>query len=431
MVLTARFKNGIKLLAIPTKGTEAVSVLVLARVGSRYEKKSLNGASHFIEHMFFKGTEKRPDNLSIARVLDGVGAEYNAFTAKDHTGYWIKVDKNKLEIALDVLSDIIFNSVFEKKSFAKEKGVIMEEIKMYEDSPMMYIDDLFDQNIYRATNLGRSIGGKIKNIKKIKREDILKFKNIYYQTKNLEIILAGRINKKTINLVKKYFGNHQSLQKHKIEKFEKVKLRNLTLRRRTNIVYRDVKQAQLIIGFSAYSYFCKTIDALSILGIILGGNMSSRLFSEVRVKRGLAYYIKAGPSAYEDTGDFSIKSGLDKDRIFEAINVILDELKKVALSGPTDDELKRAKDYLSGQLKLSMEDSSAVAVWYGHHDLLERKIISPEQKLKLVEKVTKKEVWRVARDIFKLEKLYFSLIGPFKKIEPFLSVLRNRDIIKR
>ena len=309
MVLNKRFKNGIKLLAIPTKGTEAVSVLVLVRVGSRYEKKSLNGASHFIEHMFFKGTEKRPDNLSIARVLDGVGAEYNAFTAKDHTGYWIKVDKNKLEIALDVLSDIIFNSVFEKKSFAKEKGVIMEEIKMYEDNPMTYIDDLFDQNIYRATSLGRSIGGKIKNIKKIQREDILKFKNTYYQAKNLEIILAGRINKKTINLVKKYFGNHQSSQKHKIEKFEKVKSRNLTFRQKINIVYRDVKQAQLIIGFPAYSYFHKSINALSLLGIILGGNMSSRLFSEVRVKRGLAYYIKPGHSAKEHTGDLSIKSG--------------------------------------------------------------------------------------------------------------------------
>ncbi len=431
MLLNKRFKNGIKLLAIPTKGTEAVSVLVLARVGSRYEKQSLNGASHFIEHMFFKGTKKRPDNLSIARVLDGVGAEYNAFTAKDHTGYWIKVDKNKLEIALDVLSDIIFNSVFEKKSFEKERRVIMEEIKMYEDNSLMHVDDLFEQNIYRATSLGRKISGEIKNIKKIKREELLKFRNICYQTNNLEIILSGRVNKKTINLVKKYFSDHQTSPKRKPEGFKKVKLQKLSLKQRINIVYRDVKQAQLIIGFPAYSYFHKSINALGILGIILGGNMSSRLFSEVRVKRGLAYYIKAGQDIYEDIGSFSIKSGLDKERIFEAISVISEELKRITLEGPSDDEIKRAKDYLSGQLKLSMEDSSFVATWYGHHDLLERKIISPEQKLKLIEKVSKKEVWRVARDVFKFDKLYLSLIGPFKKIEPFLSVLRNCDIIKR
>jgi len=431
MVLNKRFKNGIKLLVIPTKGTEAVSVLVLVRVGSRYEKQSSSGASHFIEHMFFKGTKKRPDNLSIARVLDGVGAEYNAFTAKDHTGYWIKVDKNKLAIALDVLSDIIFNSVFEKKSFEKERGVIMEEIKMYEDNPSMHIDDLFEQNIYRATSLGRKISGETKNIKKIKREGLIKFRDIYYQTKNLEIILAGQVNKKTIDLVKKYFSDHQVSPKRKLEGFKKVKLQNLPPKQRINIVYRDVKQAQLIIGFPAYSYFHKSINALGILGIILGGNMSSRLFSEVRVKRGLAYYIKAGSDIYEDIGFFSIKSGLDKERIFEAISVILEELKKMALKGPNDDELKRSKDYLSGQLKLSMEDSSTVAMWYGHHDLLERKIISPDQKLKIVEKVSKKEVWQVAQDIFKSDKLYLSLIGPFKKIEPFLSVLRKCDMIKR
>lgn len=438
-----RFSSGLKLITAPVSGTEAVTVLILLPVGSRYENKNLNGVSHFIEHMMFKGTKKRPSNLAIAKELDAIGAEYNAFTGKDLTGYWVKLDKNYLEIGLEILADIFFNSLFDKDEFEREKGVILEEIKMYEDNPLFYIETLFEQTLYGEHPLGWPIAGEMKNIKKLSHAELLDFKNKYYQVNRTLITVAGNIKAGIIKkLVAKFFkstANYKSNtsftpkqarygagiqitnKKFGFQKFLKRKQENLNFK----ILTKDVQQVQLALGFPAYSYFHPKLEALILLSIILGGNMSSRLFTEVRVKRGLAYFIKADLSVYQDAGDFVIRAGLDKDKTEEAIKVILDELKKIRDKGVSSEELNRAKTFCEGKLSLELEDSASLASWYGKRLLLTGKILTPEQRLAKIKKVRVSDIQAVVREIIQSKSINLALIGPSLSRSSILSVLRG------
>ena len=417
-----KLANGIKLLTIPLKNTKAITVLVLLPVGSRYEPKELNGSSHFIEHMMFKGTKRRPSNLAIAKELDGIGAEYNAFTGKDHTGYWIKLVSEKLDIALDVLSDVLFNSLFDEGEFQREKGVILEEIKMYEENPLYHIEDLFEETIYGEHPLGWLISGDIPTIQNLNREKLLTYKEKFYQPNQMLVVLAGDIqNKQAAELIKKYFNYSKTKSsKNKYLKFgEKIEKPKSKIK----IFFQDIKQAQIALGAFAYPYNHPLIEALSLLAIILGGNMSSRLFTEIRVKRGLAYFVKMELNPYQDTGYYAIRAGVDQEKITEALSVILDEIKKIREGGVTPEELNRAKDYIEGTLKLSLEDSAALAGWYGKQKLLIGKTLSPQEKLDKIKKVTLSDIQRVANFLFKNQNLNLALIGPFKENKPFLQIL--------
>ena len=409
--LRHKFLNGLKLITAPILNTEAVTVLILLPVGSRYESKNLNGASHFIEHMMFKGTRKRPSNLLIAKELDAIGAEYNAFTAKDLTGYWVKLDKDFLEKGVEILADILFNSIFDQNDFEKEKGVILEEIKMYKDNPLLFIDDLFEQTIYGDHPLGWLISGEEENIKNFNRQTILDFKNRYYQVNQMLIVIAGNIkNKTTVEIIKKSFGRQSSLRKRKsvFKKFLKTKQKGPNFKK----LSKDVQQIQLALGFPAYSYFHPNLDALNLLSIILGGNMSSRLFTEVRVKRGLAYFIKTDLNVYQDTGNFVIRAGVDGERVVEAIKVILEELRKIRDQGVDDEELNRAKNFYEGKLSLNLEDSAEVAAWYAKQEMLIGKILTPEAKIAKIKKVQLKDIQAVAKEIIQPKALNLALIGP-------------------
>ena len=417
------FTNGLKLITIPVKDAKTATVLVLLPVGSRYESVHLNGVSHFIEHMLFKGTKKRLNSLAISKELDGIGAYYNAFTGKDHTGYWVKSAKEKIGTSLDVLSDMLFNSVFDQKEFDNEKTVILEEIKMYEENPLFYISEFFENTLFNKDALGQLISGHLSDVKALSRQSLIKYKEMFYQPNRMLVIVAGGTEKtKTIKLVKKYFISHKG-------KAKKIKYTPL-IRKKTKpgvkIRFKDLKQAQIALGGFAYPYNHPKLEAATLLSIILGGNMSSRLFIQVREKRGLAYSVKMGLDKYQDVGNYVIQAGVDKEKVLETVKIILNELSKVKKNIVTKEELTRAKDYIGGTMKIYLEDSVNLATWYGYQSLFVNKIISPSQQLEKIKRVTQKQIQNVAQDIFCKQNLKLALIGPFKNKQSLLRILEKK-----
>ena len=406
----------------PYIGTEAVTVLVLFKVGSRYESKNINGVSHFIEHMMFKGTGKRPNTQLITRELDGLGAEYNAFTAKDHTGYYIKINSEHKEVALDMLFDMLFNSKFDEKELNRERKVILEEIHMYKDNPMMHIEDMFEQTLFGDCPLGWSIAGDPESMEKIDRAKMLAYRNAYYLPQNMVIGIAGKIDDSVMRMVEKYFGSLPKSAK-KIAEIKKTAF--MSGAPRVAVEYKDSEQVQLALGFPAYSWWDKRLPALRVMTNILGGTMSSRLFIAVRERKGLAYSVRAETDHYEDIGVLTIRAGLDKTRLELAMKTILDELKKMAKDGVTAAELRRAKENIRGRIILSLEDSEALAAWYAKEELDKHEIKTPAEKLKEIASVTSAEVKAVAADIIKNNKAALAIIGPFKDAEPFRKILKD------
>lgn len=416
-----KLKNGLNLILAPLKGTSAVTVLILLGVGSRHETKNINGVSHFIEHLVFKGTKKRPTSLDITKELDAVGAEYNAFTAKDHTGYFIKGPAKKIELAFDILSDMIFNSTFNSLEIDKERGVIIEEINMYNDNPLFALHGLFEQTMFDKNSLGWQISGPKKVIKQISRQKLVNYKEKFYQPENMVIVVAGSFNKTQVkNLTKKYFDQKNQRQVKNI--FTKVKISQT--KPKVSLMYKDTQQVQIGLGFPAFALNDPRVYPLYLLSVILGGNMSSRLFRVIREEHGLAYYIKSEIEAFQDIGLFVVQAGLDKKRIASAITLILAELKKVTAEGVTDKELKDAKEFLKGKVALQLEDSENVADWYGKQQLLQKKLATPAQRLKKISAVKAGDVKKVANQIFKAQRLTLVLIGPLKDKQTFVKLLK-------
>lgn len=413
--------NGTRLITAPIAGTEAATLLVLYKVGSRYETRNLNGVSHFIEHMMFKGTKRRPETIDISRDLDSVGAEYNAFTSRDHTGYYIKIEQDKIELAADMLSDMLWNSKFDEKEIRRESGVISEEIRMYEDNPIMFIEDLLEQTMFGDHPLGRKISGEVATVKSFNRKMMLEYRDKFYQPTNVVLALTGKFDEQGVEKVQKYFGASGVKVKPVFKKFnfpageEKPRIK---------VQFKETEQAQLAIGFPGFSNLDPKIYALQMLSIILGGYMSSRLFISIREKRGLCYFIKSYVNAYEDTGGLVIQSGLDKSRITSAVGAIFEELDKVVRNGVTAEELERAKECVKGRLVLALEDSSQVADWYAKQELLTGEILTPEEKLKKVFAVTAGDVKKIAKEVMQKKKMTVALIGPFRDETPFARFLK-------
>ncbi len=411
MYTKSKLANGLTLITAPLSGTAAVTVLVLVPVGSRFETKNINGVSHFVEHLLFKGTIKRPTSMDITKELDAVGAEFNAFTSKDFTGYYIKAAAKNIELAFDILSDMLMNSVFDPKEVNKERGVIVEEINMYHDNPIMALHGLFEQTVFNDNSLGWEIAGPKTVIRSVSRNQLLKYKQNHYQPRNFVVTVAGDFNKvKVKSLTQKYFG-HSNVH-HK--KFSYKKMGITQSQPRVSLMFKDTQQVQLGLGFPAFGQEDKRLFAEYLLAVILGGNMSSRLFDVVREQHGLAYYVRAEADTYQDTGYFVVQAGLDKSRLAPAIKLILAELKKAADHGVTAKELKAAKEYLKGKLVLALEDSESVADWYGKQWTLQKKILTPQQRLKKVMAVSQSQVQNAAKTIFKANYLNLALIGPFK-----------------
>lgn len=413
MQKTKIYPNGLKLVVTPLANTEAVTLLILVKVGSRYESAKINGVSHFVEHLMFKGTKKRPSTLLISQELDSVGAEYNAFTSKDYTGYYIKVDSLKIDLAVDMLTDMLMNSTFSAEEIERERGVIIEEIKMYEDNPLMYIEDVFEETMFGADQpLGRHIAGPKEIIAKVTRKEIINYRDNYYVPNNMVVSVAGKVNVAKLEKLLKISGFLSQPKFKKLKKFLPAKV--IGNKPKIQLVKRKTEQIQLCLGFPAYSYTDKNLPALNLLSVILGGNMSSRLFIEVRERRGLAYFVRSNISSYEDTGVWYIHAGLDPERFSDALRVILSELLKVRDELVTAEELKKAKQFVRGKLVLQMEDSDAQAQWYGRSWMFKGKIIDPEKELKRLEKVTVQDILKVTKALIASKRLSVAVIGPLK-----------------
>jgi len=413
-----KLKNGLNVITIPTIGTKAITIMALFPVGSRFENAKLAGASHFVEHMMFKGTLKRPTYLEISKELDSVGAEYNAFTGKDSTGYYVKINEEKQELAYDFISDIVFNSTFDEKEMEKEKGVIVEELRMYDDNPIMAIDSLYEQTLFGMDHpLGRDIGGTAKTVKNLTRNELFEYYKKYYTPNNMVLVLAGAIDKKNKKKFLNYFENikvkrGKNLQNFKEFKFAKSKK---NLKDRVVVKTKKIDQAHVIMGFPGINYTDKKHYALSIMLNVLGGGMSSRLFVEVREKRGLAYMVRAGAGAYQDTGEVHVQAGLDPARLKEALVVIKSELERIANEPITKKELKDAKNNLIGHMTLALEDSSAQASWYAKKFWFGKGLKTPEQIIRELKKVKLEDVQKLAKQLFDFDKMKVAVIGNLNK----------------
>lgn len=413
-------KNGTRVIMVPSHDTQACTVLVLFEVGSRYENAKLAGASHFVEHMMFKGTKRRPTTMDISRDLDSVGADYNAFTGKDYTGYYIRLTAAKTELAVDMLHDMLFRSAYAHEECEREREVIKEEINMYEDNPMMMAEELLEQLVYSGT-LARPIAGTHATMDGIKRAALVKYRDEHYAPSKMIVAVAGKIGPEVPAMLEATFGKVRE-PKRKPPAYPKSSLRRGGPR--LALKYKDTEQVQFTLGFPGFPYGHKKMAALSVLSTILGGGMSSRLFTEVRERRGLAYSVRASLSPYQDVGNFAIQAGLTKAKIDEGISVILKEIGKAVKSGVTAEELTRAKEYIKGKTVLGLEESSALAEFFAKQELLQRKIMTPEEKLARIDAVTREDVKAVAREVFRASGMSAALIGPFKDKKRFMKLLR-------
>lgn len=414
--------NGLRVLTVPMPSFESVTVLVMVAAGSRYETKKNNGISHFLEHMAFKGTQKRPSAMDIAGLIDGIGGEFNAFTGKETTGYYIKSAKANVSTLMDVLSDMLMNSKLDEKEIEKEKGVIIEEINLYEDMPVRKIGDIYEQLLYGDTPMGWDIAGEKDIIMSITRDDFTSYMSSLYSAHNMTVVVAGGItSQEGFYLVEEYFG--------KMSKFDIVKHSQVVENQaKPAVLVREKKTEQIHIALGVRTVALDHPDrySLSVLASILGGGMSSRLFNEVREKRGLAYYVRSHSDQYVDAGSLVSMAGIDPKRVTDAIQVMMQEYQKVATGtlGITDEELNKAKEYLKGHLVLELEDSRSVASYYAHQELLENEVMNPAEVLKEVDAVTKEQVEQVGKDYFVQKGLNLALIGNYSDNEKLSELLK-------
>lgn len=403
--------NGLRIITIPMPSFESATVLVMVGAGSRYEVKNNNGISHFLEHMAFKGTKKRPTAMDITSLIDGMGGECNAFTGKEATGFYIKSSSDKIELSLDVLSDMLLNSKLDSKEIEKEKGVILEELNLYEDTPSRKIGDVYERLLYKDTPMGWDTGGEKDVIKKIQREDFAKYMGSLYSADNMTVVIAGGIDSNEAEkLIGKYFKSMQS--------FDTLRYRKVVENQKKPEVFvkqKKTEQVHIALGFRTVPLEHPDRYALDVLAAILGGGMSSRLFHEVREKRGLAYYVRTNSDQYQDAGSLVSFAGVDPKRVEEAVAVIISEHSTIANSKSqiAKEELIKAKEYIKGHLVLELEDSRSVAGFYASQELLEKRIKSPDEFIEKIDKLTVEKVYLAAKKYFVKAGLNLAVIGNF------------------
>lgn len=412
-------KNGLRIITVPQKSAQAVTVLVLVGTGSKYEKKEINGISHFLEHMYFKGTKKRPDYLAVAETLDCIGGIYNAFTSEEFTGYYAKVEASHFDLALDWVSDIFLNSVLPEREVIKEKEVIGEEINMRQDHPIEHVQTLWPKLLYGDQPAGRDIAGTKESVNSITRENLVDYLNSQYSASNTIISIAGKIDEKTaVQKVKKYFSHIKEGNP-----FPKPKIVEKQEEPAVLLEERQTDQTHICLGGRAFNLFHPQRYAQELLSVILGEMMSSRLFIEVREKLGLAYYIRSNSEANSDTGYFVAQAGLDNSRVERGISTIIQEYKKISETSISQTELKKAKDNFKGKMALFLEPSDAQASLYAAQELSEKKILTLKEIFARIDKVSSSDILQTAKDIFQPKNLNLVVLGPFSDQEKLKQLL--------
>ena len=414
-------KNGLRVVLAPMAEATTTTVLIMTATGSRYETRKENGLSHFLEHMFFKGTVKRPTALMISEELDGVGGEYNAYTSKDRTAYYAKVDAKHTETALDVVSDIFLNSTLDAEEMNRERGPILQELNMYEDTPMRHIGDLFESLLYGDTPLGWEIIGTKENIRSFQRKDFIKYLNRAYVAGNVVVGIAGNFDpvwaKKVITKEFASLRTGTNPERKVIREKQKAPA--------VYVQTKKTDQTHMMLGVRTFDMYDDDRYALAILSTLLGGGMSSRLFMAVRERRGLAYSVHTMTEAFHDAGYLVTQCGVEHANLDETIRVILDEYKRISIELVEEKELSKAKEYIKGGMAMHLESSDEIVGYLVDQEAIRGEIVLPEEKRARIDAVTSEDVLRVADRIFRPERFNLAIIGPHKSTKRFEKLLQG------
>ncbi|MFA9288774.1 MAG: M16 family metallopeptidase [Weeksellaceae bacterium] len=411
-------KNGLSTIFIDTGSFPSITSLILVGAGSRYENRKNNGIAHFFEHMAFKGSKDYTDAHEIAATIEGLGGVFNAFTSKDHTGYWVKAPATHLEKVVHVLSDMLLHPKLDPEEIEREKGVIIEEINMYEDMPSSKVGDIFDDLMFAGHPLEYEIAGTKESVTAATQQTFIDYRNTYYHPSNAVVVIAGGLGfdqkpaEGYIKLLEKYFDQwapgEKVVPKLFVGKPDRVRVRAKK---------KKTEQAHFCVGFPAFSFSDERRYALGILATILGGGMASRLFHELRERRGLCYYVSTGREMYEDTGYIVTQAGVStqKDKITEAIKLVVQEHRSL-VKNITDEEITRAKEVLKGRMVLSLEDSHNTASFFGVQFLLQGSKRIPQEMVQLIDAVTKDQLIHVAEAVF-MQQPTIAVLSPFSEKE--------------
>lgn len=414
--------NGLRIITVPFPNMSSATITVWVNTGSRNEETNF-GISHFLEHMVFKGSSRRPTAKEIAEAVDSIGGEFNAGTSKEYTNFYIKARPEVLDTAMDVLSDMVLDPMLRQDDIDREKGVILEEMSMYEDTPTAHIGDIFERLIFDGHNLGRDIIGTRDAIKAMTKADFQKYRNKFYFAHNMLVTISGNITvAQSKKLVQKYFGHVKSSSKQIATKYfkEDQKMPKVLLDSQKK------EQGHFILGFLGNKKGEDDRYVQSVMTTILGGGMSSRLFTEIREKRGLAYSLRSGVDHYIDTGYIETYAGVQVGKIDEAIKVILDETYKLrdGINKISKVELSKAKEYLKGHLALSLEDTRKVNYFVGEEELSLGKVRTPDEIFKAVDKVSVDDILDSAKKFLVPERLNLAIIGPYKDKARFEKLIK-------
>jgi predicted Zn-dependent peptidase len=411
--------NGLRLLTAPIPTSQSVACFVMLAAGSRYETAETNGIAHFAEHMFFKGTERRPTARDIGSEIDGIGGEFNAFTGKEYTGYYVRCAAEHRRLALDVLVDMIRHSKFEPEEIDREKGVIVEEMNMYFDTPRDYIGGVYDSLLYGDQPLGWDIIGRKETVRAATRESFTDYIGQWYKPERMVVGFGGQLDDNVREDVLELLGDFEPSSTGSAPPVEVV----ANGQARVKLHTKESDQAHLTLGVRSYPLVHPDRYALQVLATVLGTGMSSRLFTEVRERRGLAYYVFATNHSYTDAGSLYSQAGVDISRIDEAVSTIVGELKRIADEAVPSDELEKAKNVAKGRFVLQLESPHALIMFGLRREVLEDGATEPEEVLAGIEAVTAADVQRVAQDVIGAHGLNLALIGPFDDAERFERLL--------
>jgi len=409
--------NGVRVLTAPMPQAQSVTCVLMFAAGSRYETRETNGIAHFAEHMFFKGTERRPSARQIAGEIDAIGGEFNAFTGKELTGYYVKCAEEHRDVALDVLVDMIRHSRFEPEEIEREKGVIVEEMNMYFDTPRDYIGGVYDELLYGDQPLGWDIIGRKETVRAATRETFVEYLDRWYKPDRLVVGIGGKIEGDLLPQLEELVGDLDGAAPGAPSAIA------LSENGAVKVHTKSSDQAHICLGVRSYPLLHPDRYVLQVLATILGGGMSSRLFSEVRERRGLAYYVFGTNHSYTDAGSLYSQAGVDIERIDEAVTTIATELRRAAEEPIPSDELEKARNFAKGRFVLQLETPQGLIMHGLRREVLEGQAVEPEDVLAALDAVAADDVQRVAQDVIAGKSLKLAVIGPFDDPERFEKLL--------
>lgn len=416
-----KLKNGLTLILEERAEAATATVLLLVGVGSRNETPEIEGVAHFLEHMVFKGTKKRGTTQLISEYLDQVGGDYNAFTSKEYTGFHAHVAKEHLLKALDFVADLTSQPLLRKADFELEKGVIFEEINLYEDTPMYQVEEIFSTAIFGSDQLAHRISGSRETVKELKIEDLKDFYDKYYQTSNMAVVIVS--DKKSLDGISKKVEQYFSFPNEQIPSVPTSKVEKSSPRIVSS--QKAIQQGNLVVGFEGPSFSSTDRIKMSLLSALFGGMMSSRLFLRIRVKQGLCYYIRSHAESYKTCGTFAAQAGIDPKNLEKTLQAILKEFSILKEELIPEGELTKGKEYVKGKLALALEDSEELSSFYGHQWVMTGKILSPTEIIKQIEAVTSEDLQKLAKYYFTPSTLTLAIVTPSYNAEKVDRIIKS------